>query len=139
MSLKPQIEALRAQGLSYNDIQKELKCSKGTIAYYLGEGQKQKTRQRQKDARARIGNYIIGVKDNQHCVDCGVSYRYWVMDFDHLVDKSFNIGHYRSHTNDIQRIREEMEKCEIICSNCHRDRTYRRRVEQDDLNAGLDT
>jgi hypothetical protein len=139
MSLKDQIEELRAQGRSYNEIQEQLKCSKGTIAYYLGEGQKQKTKKRQNDSRAKIGNYIAGVKDNRHCVDCGVAYRYWVMDFDHLVNKSFNIGHYRSHTNDIKKIREEMEKCEIVCSNCHRDRTYRRRVEQDDLDAGIDS
>ena len=139
MSLKDQILELQAQGRSYNEIQKELKCSKGTIAYYLGEGQKEKTQKRQNDARAKIRNYIAGVKDNRHCIDCGIAYRYWVMDFDHLINKSFNIGQFRSHTSDIAKIKEEMEKCEIVCSNCHRDRTYRRRVEQDDLDAGIDS
>jgi hypothetical protein len=139
MSLKDQILELKAQGRSYKDIQKELKCSKGTIAYYLGEGQKEKTQKRQNDARAKIRNYIAGVKDNRHCIDCGIAYRYWVMDFDHLINKSFNIGQFRSNTSDIAKIKEEMEKCEIVCSNCHRDRTYRRRVEQDDLDAGIDS
>ena len=138
MSLKDQILELKAQGRSYNEIQKELKCSKGTIAYYLGEGQKEKTQKRQNDTRAKIRNYIVGVKDNRHCSDCGIAYRYWVMDFDHLINKSFNIGHFRSHTSDLVKIKAEMEKCEIVCSNCHRDRTYRRRVEQDDLDAGID-
>lgn len=41
--LQQQITNLRNLGYSYNKIRTELKCSKGTIAYYLGHGQKTKT------------------------------------------------------------------------------------------------
>jgi len=132
MSLRDQILELKAQGRSYNDIQKELKCSKGTIAYYLGEGQKEKAQKRQNDARAKIRRFIAAVKDNKHCMDCGIAYRHWVMDFDHLGDKEFTIAQFRSHTSDLLKIRREIEKCEIVCSNCHRDRTYQRLVDKDD-------
>jgi len=44
--LGPKIEALRLQGLSYKDIQNTLNCSLGTISYYLGKGQKEKTKKR---------------------------------------------------------------------------------------------
>ena len=47
--LGPKIEALRLQGLSYKDIQNTLNCSIGTISYYLGKGQKEKTKQRRKN------------------------------------------------------------------------------------------
>ena len=47
--LGPKIKALRKQGLSYKDIQNTLNCSIGTISYYLGKGQKEKTKQRRKN------------------------------------------------------------------------------------------
>ena len=50
------------------------------------------------------------------------------MDFDHLHNKSFNISHHRSHTNDLEVIKKEVAKCEVVCSNCHRNRTYNRNI-----------
>ena len=44
--LGPKIKALREQGFSYIDIQNTLNCSKGTISYHLGKGQKEKTKKR---------------------------------------------------------------------------------------------
>lgn len=135
--LQDKIVALRSQGLTYDDIQVELSCSKSTISYYLGEGQKEKSLKRQNDKRAKISKFIAGVKDNRHCADCGIAYRYWIMEFDHLGEKEFTIGQFRDYTNDLEVVKREIEKCDIVCGNCHKDRTYRRRVEQDDLDAGI--
>jgi DNA-binding CsgD family transcriptional regulator len=132
MSYKEQIEALRAQGLTYPEIQDQLNVSKGTIAYHLGEGQKEKTLKRQNDARAKIARFIAAVKDNRHCTDCGVAYRHWQMEFDHLGDKEFTISQFRNHTSDITKVKTEIKKCEIVCKNCHGERTYVRRVEADE-------
>lgn len=41
-NLKPQILKLKSEGKTYNQIQTELGCSKGTISYHLGAGQKEK-------------------------------------------------------------------------------------------------
>ena len=49
--LKEKIMSLRNQGMSYRKIEKELGCSKGTIAYHLGEGQKKKTQTRMRKNR----------------------------------------------------------------------------------------
>ena len=43
MALKEEILGLKKQGLSYNQIRDRLGCSKGTISYHCGEGQKEKT------------------------------------------------------------------------------------------------
>jgi hypothetical protein len=60
------------------------------------------------------------------CADCGVQYSYRIMQFDHVHGKKeFNIGQ-RFYRNGIKRIREEIAKCEVVCSNCHADRTYKR-------------
>lgn len=44
--MKEQILKLRAEGLSYNQIQKIVGCSKGNISFHCGEGQKEKTNKR---------------------------------------------------------------------------------------------
>ena len=61
------------------------------------------------------------------CVDCGVMYPPYVMDFDHLGDKSFNIGSEISQKK-LKDLLDEAAKCEVVCSNCHRIRTHQRRV-----------
>ena len=45
--VKEKILALRQEGNSYNSIVREVKVSKSTVAYHLGEGQKEKTLGRQ--------------------------------------------------------------------------------------------
>lgn len=44
--MKEKILQLRSEGKSYNEIKKILGCSKGTISYHCGEGQKKKNYQR---------------------------------------------------------------------------------------------
>ena len=49
---KEQILKLRAEGKSYGEIQKITGASKGTIAYHCGDGQKEKTIQRNREVKA---------------------------------------------------------------------------------------
>lgn len=59
-------------------------------------------------------------------MDCGNEYPYYVMDFDHVRGtKKFGING-TSDSHGIKAILEEVEKCDIVCSNCHRIRTARR-------------
>lgn len=44
--MKEKILKLRQEGKSYSEIKKILNCSKSTISYYCGEGQKEKTKKR---------------------------------------------------------------------------------------------
>ena len=50
--MKEQILKMRQDGKSYNEICQTLGCSKGTVAYHCGNGQKQKTQDRQRKRRA---------------------------------------------------------------------------------------
>jgi 5-methylcytosine-specific restriction endonuclease McrA len=50
--LGPKIRSLREAGMSYTEIQRTLGCSKGSISYHLGVGQKEKTKARQRSNRA---------------------------------------------------------------------------------------
>ncbi len=53
MKFKDQILELRNLGYSYRQIQEKLNCSKGTIAYHCGQGQKDKTANRRISNRSK--------------------------------------------------------------------------------------
>jgi hypothetical protein len=61
------------------------------------------------------------------CIDCQIQYPYWVMQFDHLKDKEFNIGQEGYHVG-IERLLAEIAKCDVVCANCHAHRTRMRSV-----------
>ena len=69
--------------------------------------------------------YLIKFFETHPCVDCGERDPV-VLEFDHLRDKAFAIGPALSRRS-WQSILEEIEKCEVVCANCHRRRTSRRR------------
>ena len=78
--------------------------------------------------KAYLAQYIRDLKNTTPCMDCKLIYPYYVMDFDHVRG--------RKHANVMELIKslskkkidEEIAKCEIVCSNCHRIRTYMRRI-----------
>ncbi len=60
------------------------------------------------------------------CTDCGVEYPHYVMDFDHVRgEKIGNINVLRTRRS-IESLMDEIDKCEIVCANCHRVRTFER-------------
>ena len=68
--------------------------------------------------------YLIEYFASHPCVDCGETDPV-VLEFDHLGDKEFNIGQGLPYRN-WQRILDEIEKCDVVCRNCHRRRESRR-------------
>ncbi|MDP9204896.1 MAG: hypothetical protein M3P12_05460 [Gemmatimonadota bacterium] len=66
---------------------------------------------------------------NVPCADCGVSYPSYVMQFDHRdpSQKNYTVTRMIGRAGRA-KILEEAAKCDIVCANCHRDRTYRRRT-----------
>lgn len=70
----------------------------------------------------RMVNYKRGLK----CNKCGES-RYWVLDFHHKnsTKKHFSI----SSSGSFNKFLEEVKKCEVLCSNCHRDFHYQEKKQ----------
>ena len=72
---------------------------------------------------------IDDYKLERGCVDCGWRLHPRALEFDHLPGsvKVANIASMISRTQySIEQIRAEMAKCEVVCANCHRIRTYTR-------------
>ena len=66
---------------------------------------------------------------NFPCFDCGIKYPPYVMHFDHvpeLGEKKSEISDMWSHKE--ETILAEVAKCQLVCSNCHAVRTYKRRM-----------
>jgi 5-methylcytosine-specific restriction endonuclease McrA len=78
----------------------------------------------QKRFRERV-SFLLEYSRSHPCTDCGESDPV-VLDFDHLRDKAFHIA-YGIHYRAWDQVLAEIEKCEVVCSNCHRRRTARRR------------
>jgi DNA-binding MarR family transcriptional regulator len=128
-TLKEQILELKEKGYSYNQIKEQLGCSKGTIAYHIGIGQKNKTIERNSNKRNKIVRFIQEYKAGKKCADCGENYPYWILEFDHLQDKDFTIAQFRSTTMSLDIVKEEIKKCDVVCSNCHKNRTFNRSLK----------
>lgn len=71
---------------------------------------------------------IIDQLKAKPCTDCGMSYLPCVMEFDHIRgSKLFNIG--KTTSRRLTDILAEIDKCELVCANCHKIREHKRRLE----------
>lgn len=73
-----------------------------------------KNDKREKD----INNYIQEYKKTKHCEKCGEN-RYYILQFHHLKDKKADISMLYRKGWSFDKIKKEIEKCIILCSNCH--------------------
>ena len=60
------------------------------------------------------------------CMDCGIG-DIVVLDFDHVRgEKIANVTTLVSNNASWQVIKDEIDKCDVVCANCHRRRTSTR-------------
>lgn len=75
-----------------------------------------------KKGRRRAYELVRAAKDKP-CADCGIKYPYWVMDLDHRdpdmkeegLGRLINSRGWRG-----ARLQAEIDKCDVVCANCHR-------------------
>lgn len=96
--------------------------AKSLRTYYRNVDVKRATARR----KAAENRELLKAARSVPCLDCVSSFPWFVMEFDHTRGvKEFTIG--ARSANSITRILGELEKCDIVCANCHRVRTYVRR------------
>ena len=68
--------------------------------------------------------YIDHYKAEKGCIKCKEK-RYWVLDFHHVDpnEKKFNIGDIKK-LGVFNKIKNEIDKCIVLCKNCHYDFHY---------------
>lgn len=82
--------------------------------------------------KAYLSRYIQDLKSKTPCMDCKESYPYYVMDFDHVRGRKHKNVMELIPTLSKKKIDEEIAKCEIVCSNCHRIRTHSRKSRKNE-------
>lgn len=89
---------------------------------------KEKYLERNRKSRLIQREFLNTLKDKP-CMDCGLQYPPYVMDFDHR-DPSTKLGHVGTLVSEtrisMKRLLAEIEKCDLVCANCHRIRTHDR-------------
>jgi len=67
-------------------------------------------------------------RKKQPCQDCGLQFHPTAMEFDHRdsLTKSFNISNVACRRYTIGELTAEIIKCDLVCANCHRVRTFSR-------------
>jgi hypothetical protein len=79
-----------------------------------------------KKQRSEMRAYVQSLK-TAPCTDCNTRYPFYVMDFDHrneseksgVISRIYQQGSWA-------RLHEELAKCDLVCANCHRERTHQR-------------
>ena len=119
--MKEQILSLRSQGLSYNQIVAKLGCSKGTVSYHCGHGQKEKSR-RLRLIYARKNIIKLKERAGGECSKCGYDKCYDALEFHHIDPETkkgqvFQLLRWYSY----KTAEQEADKCILLCANCHRE------------------
>ena len=95
--------------------------------HYLANRERYIEQARLQTARLQLERtrFLLDFFVTHPCSDCGETDPV-VLEFDHLRDKTLNIGAALSRRN-WNAILDEMAKCEVVCANCHRRRIALRR------------
>ena len=92
------------------------------------ETSKKKSSKRSQDRR----NWIIEIKQQLKCVKCGENH-ISCLDFHHIdpIKKEFEIAKAINQLSiEKNKILKEIEKCIVLCSNCHKKFHYLEKTEQ---------
>jgi hypothetical protein len=92
--------------------------------YYQRGNERERLYKKNKEKREQIRE-LIRTRKSVPCMDCNNQYPYYVMDFDHRdpKEKSFTIASMTNKSN-VELVMKEIEKCDVVCANCHRIRTH---------------
>jgi excinuclease UvrABC ATPase subunit len=79
---------------------------------------KKEAKERRKQYKQNISDWLEQYKKQSECKKCKEK-RWYTLQFHHInsFEKDFNISDLRGTS--IKKIKEEIKKCEILCSNCH--------------------
>lgn len=94
------------------------------------ERNKSQHKQRSREQKEKKEAMLRELK-RQPCMDCGKSYTTCVMEFDHR-DPSTKVEGVSTllRSASMKRVLEEIEKCDLVCANCHKMRGHVRGSHQ---------
>ena len=129
------IKELYSKGYSNDTLSKEFTVSKYEIRKHTKDlkrysrfddslTKKQKTAIMVSERRRKLKDMAIKYKGGK-CEKCGYNKCNGALDFHHLnpLEKDFSISSTGT-TKSFERIKKELDKCILVCANCHREIHY---------------
>lgn len=109
--------------MAYSDSN-DVRSSFAKMKHY--ENNKEQYQARSKIVKDKIRQLMIEAK-SRPCMDCNITYPFYVMDFDHRPGtfKKFSPAQL-VNCGSIRLTLVEIAKCDVVCANCHRIRTWNR-------------
>lgn len=142
--MKEKIIKLRKEGKSYKAISKELDCKKSLVSYHcskngLGgvkmdklddEERNSRNYERVKSHRQKVKEKAIFYKGGK-CEKCDYDKCSWAFDFHHLDKSKKDFTLSSCLTLSWDKIKKELDKCIMICANCHRELHYEEYIKSE--------
>jgi hypothetical protein len=85
-------------------------------------------REAAKRSQKRNAKIIREEKLKRGCLKCGYRKHHAALDFDHI-DPSTKVRDIaKMHTTNTEALKQEIAKCQVLCANCHRIKSYEQRA-----------
>lgn len=106
---------------------KPCKTTQVKARYASNKEHRERVKAYNRERRAANAKRLSDYKLEQGCNDCGYAAHPAALEFDHLpeYEKEFTISAKTSYN--WGRLQSEIDKCEVVCANCHAVRTANRR------------
>lgn len=103
-------------------------CNKENLKTHYQQNKEQYYK-KSKDYFKSLQEWFVEYKSTLQCSNCSEC-RHWVLDFHHT-DPTMKDGNISDllNTSSKKKIIEEVEKCIVLCSNCHRDLHYQEKLK----------
>lgn len=94
-------------------------------AYWARNPNKRRDKDKRDQHRRRAA--VWELKAGAPCADCGQKFHPVCMDFDHVRGTKVKCVGALTAGSSMKTLMDEIAKCELVCANCHRLRTWKRR------------
>lgn len=103
--------------------------------HYQANKEYYKAKAKARDAllRPKLHAFVNRYKVWKGCADCGYNANPLALQLDHIRDKHKAVSALVQECASIQRIKQEIRKCEVRCANCHMIVTYERRQDAKEI------
>lgn len=92
------------------------------------EKYKKQTLERNLLRKKKLKTWFAEFKQTLKCEQCEEQ-KWYVLDFHHNSDKDDSVANLVNRGVSIKTILEEVAKCKVLCSNCHRELHYLERLK----------
>jgi hypothetical protein len=87
---------------------------------------------KQREEIAKVLQDLHLFKEKKGCTDCRQHFPHYVLEFDHKPEfQKIDVVYRVLRNMGPEMAWKEVAKCDVVCSNCHKIRTYQRENELD--------